>query len=75
VEAGSPAADRTLAELNLRARTGATVVAVARGDEHIVTPSGEEILRVGDVLAVTGSSESIAAAHDLLHTAPTGRPE
>jgi CPA2 family monovalent cation:H+ antiporter-2 len=66
LEPGSPAARRTLAELDLRGRTGATVLAIARGGESIVTRSGHERLCSGDLVGVTGTHEAIAAASALL---------
>jgi CPA2 family monovalent cation:H+ antiporter-2 len=64
--AGTPALGRSLAELNLRGLTGATVLAIARGSESIVTPGAGEILREGDVLAVAGTSDAVAAARVVL---------
>ena len=60
------AAGRTLAQLDLRARTGATVLAIARGDHGLASPSPAEPLRAGDVLALTGSDDAVAAASRLL---------
>ncbi len=62
---GSPAVGRSLAELDLRAKTGATVLAIARGEHGMATPSPGEPLRAGDVLAMAGSDEALAAARDL----------
>jgi len=62
----SPASDRTLAELNLRGVTGATVLAILRDGEQVLVPSGHDRVRSGDVLAVAGSEESVAAARELL---------
>lgn len=67
-------ANQSLASLNLRGRTGATAVALLRGDERIVFPTAREILRPGDVLALSGSREAIQAATALLHS-PAERPE
>jgi CPA2 family monovalent cation:H+ antiporter-2 len=64
--AGSAAVGRTLAELDLRGITGATVLAIARGEAGILVPSAKEVLRAGDILALAGSLESIAAARALL---------
>jgi K+:H+ antiporter len=66
VGAGSAAAGRTLAEINLRGATGATVLAIRHGEASVVVPSGHETLRVGDVLALAGSHESLVAARALL---------
>jgi len=75
VPADSPSVERTLAELNLRGLTGATVLAILRHGAQVLVPSGHERLHAGDVLAVAGSEEAIAAARDLLeqpvHDAPT----
>jgi len=62
-----PAADgQTLAELNLRARTGATVVAIGRGGDTAVLPTGHERLTHRDTLAVSGSAEAVERARALL---------
>jgi CPA2 family monovalent cation:H+ antiporter-2 len=66
VPAHSTAADRTLAELNLRGVTGATVLAIVRTDQTVLVPSGHERVHEGDVLAVAGSEESIAAAREVI---------
>ena len=62
----SPAVGRSLAELNLRGTTGATVLAIARGEEGILVPTAQEVLRAGDVLALAGSHDAIDAARELL---------
>ena len=41
VRDNSPARDQTLSGLNLRARSGATLLAVRRGSEVLVNPSAE----------------------------------
>jgi CPA2 family monovalent cation:H+ antiporter-2 len=59
----SPAVGKSLAELDLRARTGATVLAIGRGGSGgFATPTPSEPLAAGDVLAVTGSDEALSAA-------------
>ena len=67
---GSAAAGLTLAELNLRGRTGATAVALARGggDEPMVFPTAKTLLREGDLLALSGSHDAIEEATRLLTT-------
>ncbi|HEX3869680.1 MAG TPA: cation:proton antiporter, partial [Pirellulales bacterium] len=62
----SPAVGRTLGELNLRSLTGATILAITRSNERLVVPSGSERLASGDVLAVAGSHDAIAAARAML---------
>lgn len=63
---GSPAAARSLAELNLRGQTGATVVALLRGSERMVFPEATTRLQAGDLLALTGSQDAISSARALL---------
>jgi len=63
----SPAINRTLAQLNLRGLTGATVLAIMRAGEPVVVPTGREILRAGDRLALAGAEDSVAAAVEMLN--------
>lgn len=63
---GSPADGRTLGELNLRGRTGATIVALLRGDQRIAFPEAGERLQSGDLVALTGSHDAIDAAEEAL---------
>jgi monovalent cation:H+ antiporter-2, CPA2 family len=62
---GNPGVGRTLAELNLRAVTGATVLALVReGQGQVATADGP--LRAGDVLALAGTREALEAAAEML---------
>jgi CPA2 family monovalent cation:H+ antiporter-2 len=66
---GSPAVNRSLSELNVRGKTGATILAITRRGESgakVVVPSGKEVLRDGDVLALAGTQESVDAAVEML---------
>ncbi len=69
IETSSPAIDRTIAELNVRARTGATILAITRPDESgakSVDPSGKQRLRLGDVLVLAGTTEAVEAARQIM---------
>ena len=66
VPAGSRAIGRSLSDLELRGTTGATVLAIWRGDGGIAVPDAHEPLRAGDILAVTGSAEAKTAAAAML---------
>jgi monovalent cation:H+ antiporter-2, CPA2 family len=66
IEPTSPLDNRTLAEVNLRGLTGATVLAIVRGDQRILMPSAHERLRGGDVLAVVGSHEAVENARAII---------
>jgi len=66
VAADSPMAGRSLSEIGLRGRTGATILAISRGTEVVLVPDGHVALRAGDVLALAGTREAVAAAKELL---------
>lgn len=62
----SPAAGKKLAELNLRLLTGASVIAISRGEESFLMPSGKDVLQAGDTLVLVGTQEAIFLAKGLL---------
>ncbi len=69
ITALSPGVDRTLAELNLRGKTGATILAITRRESSgnkVIIPSGGDTLRDGDVLALAGTQEAVDAAIHML---------
>ncbi len=68
------AAGRTLSELDLRGLTGATVLAITRGERSIVFPGAQERLESGDLLALAGTREAVAAAKALLERDPADPP-
>jgi CPA2 family monovalent cation:H+ antiporter-2 len=71
VDAASGAVGRTLAELDLRGQTGATVLAIQRGPKGLSFPAARETIQAGDVLALAGTEEAVAAARTLLRAGPT----
>jgi len=66
LEPDSPAAGKSLGELNLRTKSGASIIAISRGNERVLMPSGKEILREGDVLVLVGTHEAVFLAKGLL---------
>jgi CPA2 family monovalent cation:H+ antiporter-2 len=66
LEPESPAVGRTLAQLDVRGLTGATVLAINRGRQGVVVPTAHEVLHEGDVLALSGSHDAVSAAIALL---------
>lgn len=62
----SPFAGRLLGETRARTRTGASIVAIVRGDEVLASPGPAEVLEAGDVLVVIGTAEGIAAVRHLI---------
>jgi len=74
VGVGSEAVGRTLGELNLRGRTGATVVALSRGEERDPAPTAATRVEAGDMLALSGSGTAIGLAVALLRARDTSSP-
>jgi CPA2 family monovalent cation:H+ antiporter-2 len=62
----SPAAGRLIRELELRSKTGASIVAIERDGDNLINPDANEELRPGDRLFLLGTAEQIAAARALL---------
>ncbi len=66
VSAGCEACERTLRELDLRGRTGASVVAVRRADGELVASPGADLaLAQDDVVVAVGSTEQIGGLEDV----------
>jgi CPA2 family monovalent cation:H+ antiporter-2 len=74
VGVGSDAAGKTLGELNLRGRTGATVVALSRDGQRTPLPTAATRVEAGDMLALTGSGNAIGLAAALLRARDTSSP-
>lgn len=66
LEADDFAVGQSLAELDLRAVTGASVLAIHRPPSGPVVATGTEKLRAGDVLAIAGATETREEAERLL---------
>ena len=63
---GDAAVGCTLAEVDLRARTGATVVAIRRQPDAVILPSGREVLAAGDALDMVGTEDAFVRAAAVL---------
>ena len=63
---GSPAVGGTVVTLNIRAKTGASVVAVVRDGQMTRNVGPEWEFRIGDKLLVLGDAHQLAALKDLL---------
>jgi len=66
LEASSPAVGGTVVTLNIRAKTGASIVSVVRDGETARNIGPEWEFRVGDTLVVIGDAHQFAALKDLL---------
>jgi CPA2 family monovalent cation:H+ antiporter-2 len=63
---GNPLIDRTLAQANLRIRTGASVIAILRGSQLMANPKSGTIFKAGDRIGLIGDREQIDAVQKLL---------
>ena len=61
-----PAAEHSIGDLQFRQRTGATIVAVRRGEKILLSPSPQTILHSGDILVVACELDQIEAVSDLM---------
>lgn len=74
VPAGGEAAGQSIRDLNLRRRTGASIVALDRGADRFVNPPPSLTLQPGDRVTVVGESDQVDSARDLLkHAATPGK--
>jgi K+/H+ antiporter YhaU regulatory subunit KhtT len=66
VVADSPVVGKDLGELNVRGKSGATVIAVIRDSNTKVSPGANYKLRAGDIVVLVGSPEKLERGKDLL---------
>ncbi|CAM3691705.1 potassium channel family protein [Mesobacillus zeae] len=50
---------KTIIGMNIRAKYGINIVAIKRGNEIIVSPQADELIKIGDVLIVIGADSDI----------------
>ena len=70
LQAGSPAEGKTIRELDLRARTGATIVALTRSGQPFPAPQPDFRLQAGDVLVLVGRHKQLDEARRMLEAPP-----
>jgi monovalent cation:H+ antiporter-2, CPA2 family len=66
IRSGGRSVGQTLKDLDLRAQTGATVIAIERGETDLVYPTAEQTLQSGDLLVLTGTEDAVNQARDIL---------
>nr|NNE65615.1 potassium transporter KefB [Pyrinomonadaceae bacterium] len=66
IRKNSPVVGQTLAELDIRGKTGVSIIAVIQNGETIVSPGGDFELKRNDVLALLGESEKVDVAIKIL---------
>ena len=59
--------NKNLGEINLRAKTDATIIAIVRGGKTISNPSAKEIIKVSDTIIIYGGHFSVDKAIDVLN--------
>jgi monovalent cation:H+ antiporter-2, CPA2 family len=64
---GDTVVGKTIGDLRIRTSTGASIVAVVRGEEVVPNPGPEIALRAGDLVGVLGTTEQRAAFMTLAH--------
>jgi CPA2 family monovalent cation:H+ antiporter-2 len=65
LEGGNPIIGQSLAQANLRVRTGASVVAIMRGRELMANPKSSTIFEEGDRIGFIGDSEQVRVVEKL----------
>jgi len=66
VDGGCSVAGRTIAELHLRKKTGATIIAIVRKGDAITNPPPDFRIEQSDILVVLGSHAQLAGAFEIL---------
>jgi CPA2 family monovalent cation:H+ antiporter-2 len=69
VPENSVACDKTIAELDLRKKTGATIIAIVRDRKPNTNPEPQSTLLANDVLVMVGAHEQLQNARKLLGAA------
>ena len=57
---------QTLEQLNLRAKTDATIIAIVRGNKTIFNSSAKDTIESNDTLVITGTHKSVDLVFSLL---------
>jgi CPA2 family monovalent cation:H+ antiporter-2 len=71
LDSSSGGVGKRLSEIDLHARSGAVIVAIGRDGAGVIVPTGEEVLRIGDVLELAGPTDAVASAIQLLNAPRT----
>jgi monovalent cation:H+ antiporter-2, CPA2 family len=66
IEPSAPSVGKTLKELDLRAKSGATVIAVARNAEAVTNPGPDFTVQPGDIIVLLGAHSELDAATNVL---------
>lgn len=69
IDEASPARGATLRELDLRAKTGATIIAVVRKGQAMTNPASDFVIEASDLLVLLGGHKQLESAKQLLSPA------
>ena len=72
LEDDNPLVGQSLAKANLRAKAGASVVAIMRNRELITNPEPQTVLRANDLVGLVGDEEQLKAAQQVLTVSGDG---
>lgn len=67
VNEDNPNINVSIKEINLKARTGTTIITIIRNEKTIFNPSGNEKLQPHDTLVITGAHKAIDDAINILN--------
>jgi len=67
----SPYVGRTMGDAGIRSKTGASIVAVVRGDDVTPSPTPEFTFHADDRVIVVGTDEGVKAAAAILNPGPS----
>lgn len=71
----SPLVGQTLVEADLRAQTGASVIALVRQRQVIANPKSNMTFAAGDLVGLIGDAEQVAAAAWRINPLPLDLPD
>ncbi|WP_227376332.1 cation:proton antiporter regulatory subunit [Haladaptatus halobius] len=66
IPSASDIVGKTLQSLNLRHRTGVSVIAIQRGEETVPNPNPEETIQTDDILVTIGTRDEQAVLSELV---------
>lgn len=66
VEAGSPVVGASIGAGEYRTRTGASIVAILRGDVPVPAPNADFVLEAGDMVVAVGAPSGLTSLRSLL---------
>jgi CPA2 family monovalent cation:H+ antiporter-2 len=70
----SPLAGRTIGEVGIRSRTGASIVGLSAGEQFLANPGPDRALAAGSLIAVVGGRDQIDAVERLAAAPDDGHP-